>query len=262
MGQYLIHTDNGQTLFLEHHGIKGQRWGVRNGPPYPLSKNKDSSTSLSSDEQMAIENISKARTANMDKFGKDRDSNVCYIAGYSGSGKSTTALGLKRKNDKVIHLDGYSEIGMSQLHDKEFDAYLKSHGIGIHKLSFKENNGSSDYWKNVDSFREAIEQFSKEQFDKGNRVYVEGVQIPDQWLANNSWFNGKPIIILNTNSNQSLLRRSERDGIDVKEKGEEWFKEQLKNQKIMTAKLDDLANKTEAIENGKQYVNLVLNKYI
>lgn len=25
---------------LAHHGIKGQKWGVRNGPPYPLDKNK------------------------------------------------------------------------------------------------------------------------------------------------------------------------------------------------------------------------------
>jgi len=25
---------------LEHHGIKGQRWGVKNGPPYPLSEEK------------------------------------------------------------------------------------------------------------------------------------------------------------------------------------------------------------------------------
>lgn len=24
-------------LYLVHHGIKGQQWGVRNGPPYPLS---------------------------------------------------------------------------------------------------------------------------------------------------------------------------------------------------------------------------------
>jgi hypothetical protein len=23
---------------LRHHGIKGQKWGVRNGPPYPLNK--------------------------------------------------------------------------------------------------------------------------------------------------------------------------------------------------------------------------------
>ena len=25
---------------IKHHGIKGQQWGVRNGPPYPLSKEK------------------------------------------------------------------------------------------------------------------------------------------------------------------------------------------------------------------------------
>lgn len=25
--------------YLMHHGIKGQKWGVRNGPPYPLKKN-------------------------------------------------------------------------------------------------------------------------------------------------------------------------------------------------------------------------------
>ena len=25
-------------LYLAHHGVKGQKWGVRNGPPYPLKK--------------------------------------------------------------------------------------------------------------------------------------------------------------------------------------------------------------------------------
>lgn len=28
---------------LEHHGIKGQKWGVRNGPPYPLKEGSHSS---------------------------------------------------------------------------------------------------------------------------------------------------------------------------------------------------------------------------
>ena len=28
---------------LIHHGIEGQKWGVQNGPPYPLSRQKDSS---------------------------------------------------------------------------------------------------------------------------------------------------------------------------------------------------------------------------
>lgn len=26
--------------YISHHGIEGQKWGVRNGPPYPLDKNE------------------------------------------------------------------------------------------------------------------------------------------------------------------------------------------------------------------------------
>ena len=26
--------------FISHHGVKGQEWGERNGPPYPLSRSK------------------------------------------------------------------------------------------------------------------------------------------------------------------------------------------------------------------------------
>lgn len=29
---------------LAHHGVKGQKWGVRNGPPYPLDKTGKSDT--------------------------------------------------------------------------------------------------------------------------------------------------------------------------------------------------------------------------
>ena len=28
---------------LFHHGIKGQKWGIRNGPPYPLAKSSKNS---------------------------------------------------------------------------------------------------------------------------------------------------------------------------------------------------------------------------
>jgi len=27
--------------YISHHGIEGQKWGVRNGPPYPLDPAKD-----------------------------------------------------------------------------------------------------------------------------------------------------------------------------------------------------------------------------
>lgn len=29
---------------LSHHGIEGQKWGVRNGPPYPLGSGDHSAT--------------------------------------------------------------------------------------------------------------------------------------------------------------------------------------------------------------------------
>lgn len=31
---------------VEHHGIKGQKWGVRNGPPYPLDSSKSTGSRL------------------------------------------------------------------------------------------------------------------------------------------------------------------------------------------------------------------------
>lgn len=33
-----MYSDAGN--YLQHHGVKGQKWGVRNGPPYPLTDNK------------------------------------------------------------------------------------------------------------------------------------------------------------------------------------------------------------------------------
>jgi uridine kinase len=260
-----------------HHGIKGQKWGIRRYQPYPddykgdgkYTGGSNSGRALTRDETLAIKNLKHAKTANMDLFGKDRKHNVCYIAGYSGSGKSTTALGLKRKNDKVVHLDSYSDPGMNYLHDKEFDSFLQKQGVNYEDLRFKqlqkaqkEQKGVAAYWKNVDKFRDSIEKFAEEQYDLGNRVYVEGVQIPDEWLAERSWFKGKPTIILGTSSNQSVNRREMRDGINAETKGKAWIEERERFQKIMSNNLKDLSEKTGALKNGKDYVHLILDRYI
>lgn len=43
MNNIYIGTLVSERTFLEHHGIPGQKWGVRNGPPYPLSSTAKSS---------------------------------------------------------------------------------------------------------------------------------------------------------------------------------------------------------------------------
>lgn len=46
---------------MAHHGIKGQKWGVRNGPPYPLDKSSES-------DKIRDEKNSKSFTISRSKF--------------------------------------------------------------------------------------------------------------------------------------------------------------------------------------------------
>lgn len=41
---------------LYHHGIQGQKWGIRNGPPYPLDSSKSTGSKLKSEIVSNIEN--------------------------------------------------------------------------------------------------------------------------------------------------------------------------------------------------------------
>lgn len=42
---------------LEHHGIDGQKWGVRNGPPYPLERQKGSKLSSRQKARILQDNL-------------------------------------------------------------------------------------------------------------------------------------------------------------------------------------------------------------
>ncbi len=48
---------------LQHHGIKGQKWGVKNGPPYPLDKSRKSDTIVKD----AIESGEVSKVINSEK---------------------------------------------------------------------------------------------------------------------------------------------------------------------------------------------------
>ena len=198
--------------YIAHHGIKGMKWGVRR------FQNADGSLTQEGIARYGSKNIKKAKVANLDKWGKSPDTNVLYIAGYSGSGKSTTALSLSKKGDTVLHLDGYSEPGSpSSITNKKFNEYLnkKVPNWKLMKESTKSSKikrHSKEYWDIVENFDKAIDSYAKEEYKKGNRVIVEGVQIADGWLKGDlKDYDGKPAIILGTNPIKSMRRAFSRD---------------------------------------------------
>ena len=273
---------------LMHHGIQGMHWGERNGPPYPLDPKMSKEiqgtpkTQLTREQMLAIKNLKKARTANLDKFGKTPETNTLFIAGYSGSGKSTTALGIARKNDHVIHLDAYSEPGakttdvgsratfitnrkFNKLLDKECPRWQEMANAESDPKDGGMKRHGNEYWKTVDQFRDAIEKFAKQEFKKGNRVIVEGVQLADEWLAPKSYYDGKPVVTLGTNQLKAMRQAAERDGIGngyigvikrLKGMDKQSRKEYLDwYLKWSPKNLDDLVTKAGTIEKGKKYIS-------
>ena len=262
--EYLIHYSDGSERYLSHYGIKGMKWGVWNEETKARRSGKGKDTGLN--------NIKNARNSNLDKWGKTPDTNVLYITGYSGSGKSTAASSVARKNDHVIHLDAYFEKDhkdtVNNTQDKEFNKHLdKSCPLWKHipyASSDKDavlTRNSQVYWKTLEQFSDAVDSFGKKQFSKGNRVIAEGVQIADGALkARPEDYKGKPISILSTGPVKSLSRAFNRDnkgnvlqGLNSVDSAKEyilWYADSYKN-------LNMLSNTTHA-KKGKKYLDRIL----
>lgn len=123
---------------------------------------------------------------------------------------------------------------------------------------------SKEYWNAVDDFRNAIERFGNDEFKKGNRVIVEGVQISDDWLSENkSYYADKPTIIMTTNPITSMKRafqRDDRGGIISGLKSLDSAKEYIQWYVNSTKRLGDLSKTTQA-KRGQKYIDDILSRY-
>lgn len=203
---YVISPTNSD---LQHHGILGQKWGKRNGPPYPLN---------SSDYSISELKGKNVKQKNIEKWGRNRDTNTLYITGRSGSGKSTLAKKYADKNTNVIHLDLYLEKqnGQDDNKNKDLDNFLHKKKFDVTKCS-DTSIDKKERWKALDEFGELLLDFSKESYDNKKKVIVEGVQLSDETLyPNKRELYGKPFIYVNTNMVKSYIRSVKRDNKNIK----------------------------------------------
>ena len=198
---------------LYHHGIKGQRWGYRR------FQNEDGTlTDAGKNRNYNKRNMKNADTQNLDKWGTDKDHNILYISGKSGSGKSTAALAMSDSNTNVIHLDSYFELKNKSEANKNknerFNNFLKKNGFDINSLNDEKlfKNDIKEYFKKVDKFTDLSEEFAREEYGYSRKVIMEGVQLLDETMyPNKRFFDDKPCILLKTNDDVSRKRAKERD---------------------------------------------------
>lgn len=125
MGRYTAEQINKIEEYLAHHGILGQKWGVKHGPPYPLD-DKTSKKIKSGKVTVNIKGLSDedlkriVQRLNMEKQLKD------LTKEQKSKGKKFTDKAIDKFGDTVLNvIFGAAETAGKSALTKRFNAILE-----------------------------------------------------------------------------------------------------------------------------------------
>lgn len=213
--------------YLTHYGVKGMHWGIRRyqNPDGTLTNaGKIRYKALDKSKDYIPTSERPHRDYNTDKWGKSKDTNIMWVTGISGSGKSTIAKELadKEKAD-LINIDLYTfktadkytkdmSKNFNKFLDKNVPNWKKLQKEGYEALTKTDRRAQKAAGKWFDTFQDALEEYGRQSYGK-NKVVAEGVQILDETLFynNKKALKNQPLIVMETNMVDSLLSRMSRD---------------------------------------------------
>ena len=146
--------------YLAHHGIDGQKWGQRNGPPYPLLRNAAGQLKAKAQAKRKAQTEAKAKKAAEEKV-KQHEAMKKYL-------RENPEKLYKHKND--LTKEEVDEI-MKQI---EWDRRVKDISAAEHQRNMEKMtkglntvaNVTSDAWRIYNNFvnvRKALEERKKKK---------------------------------------------------------------------------------------------------
>lgn len=127
--------------YLEHHGILGQKWGQRNGPPYPLSVGQ-----YSGREKRLNDKLRKNRN-NINKTGRIYNRELTTVLRKMNNARTELdvwSYSNKQNQDRIEELKRIYQDGRNYveniLHDAENQGFLTKEWEGYGPASFVNNS--------------------------------------------------------------------------------------------------------------------------
>lgn len=165
---------------------------------------------------------------NIDKWGKDKDSNILFVTGIAGSGKSTIARKYARdEKADYINIDLYTfktankytkdmSKSFNKYLDKNIPSWKKLQKEGYEVLTKNDRRAQKAAGKWFDTFESALLEYGRKEYGR-KKVVAEGVQILDETLfyKNKKALKDKPLIIMDTSIEESIVSRSIRDNKSI-----------------------------------------------
>ena len=212
---------------LYHYGTKGMRWGDRKYQNIDGTQTEAGKIRRRVGRQSKNYDIQKERPVssyNLDKWGSTKDTNILWVSGLPGSGKSSIARNMAKENNAdLIDIDLYTFKTADKYVDnmsKSFNKYLDKNvpnwkemqrtAYSVLTKNDRRKQKLAGLW--FDTFEEALKGYGSEMYGK-KKVIAEGVQILDETLFynNKKSLKNQPVLMVNTSVEESLLARTKRD---------------------------------------------------
>lgn len=285
-------------MYLSHHGIEGQQWGVRNGPPYPLQKpNKQAILNeLYKEDRFKNNDFVIKKNTNIYRVGKENEKEegstyVTYLPEdhdkYLSETSEIVAHEYRFKSVSDLKIaDGKSQIDtfMDMYGDKKI-----KHLIGTENRFDEPSDLKRKDFKNVqkdpESFKKVYRQFFDSMMDRKqiNKDYISELQKKGysgmlDYTDYDRNFTARPIIIFDRYKSLKLedVKQSFKDEdldnritkaddkvFEYYMKGSDLFKKNFKKKYGRTPDIQEEIDATDEIHNNarKLYTDYIKKKY-